>query len=804
MPESLKTQAPSILLLDNSQADAQHVREVLQSLPRWQPNITLHLSGEGILPSASSQFDLLLVTDDYADFKLSQIIKVAKFYQPAAHIVLLGTTPPGARSPQEFIDAGRAGVSYWLQKDNVSITTLNTMLQQLLNGSNHQPPVARPTPAAKRAPGSPTTDAATLAAADSDSSVDQVEAIVDDLSVGIIVFSVAGDDFVCRRINAAAATSTRVKPQDLLGKRLTNDAAKFENFDLLSALQQVSTDAKAQTHRVMSLRDDASASWREIVIRPLQGGGLLVEIHDITERVQHAAERRYKEKIWWHIAKSLPDLCVIVDENDTVNQVISGEWQQLNIDSTALPGQQITAMLAPDEREQCHQSIQKALNTGKTQTAVYALDGAEDQSRLHVKIALLHAEVNAPRQVIWLARDLNDNHSEPHLAADTTRNPTQVLAEILQRAPFMAAISNAEGRYEHVNSAVVQQLRQPAEAIIGKADAELFADKEALTLQRLDKKLQLEGVAQQCEIALTIAGEVQNFRIFKMPIAGVNSATQNIFTLALPLAPHPAKAEAGTRDESQQQVAVQPESIDELVSDIARDFNDVLVNLTEHSRVVFDDSKGAPASEITSYLHAVMNSSQRARDLITQMMAFQASDADSAKPGSVDLALFMSGIVDLLRNTIGQHLQITSDLQQHLRVQEIESLRMQNALIQLFRVAQQNFDASGHLSVCMRTLTQQDHECAYCYGKVRGDFVVISMHNNRRTNADAMDDFNAELPQDEALLVQIKRIHELLKPYSGHIVLRGQAEQEQGWYVFLAAEADKQHALKICPLEEAG
>ena len=807
MSESSTTQAQSVLLLDNNEADAQHLCALLQSVPLWQLDTTVHLSSEGILPTAGSHFDLLLVTDDYAALKLRQVIELAKFYQPQAHIVLLGTSMPGARSPQQFIDAGRAGVSYWLQKDNISLTTLKSLLQQVLNRGEQKAPLAQPAPGAIPAPVSSAANVDAEAAAENNSSVERVDTLIDAISVGIIIFAVADDGFVYRRMNRTAAESTQLEPQQLIGKRLANDAINLENFDLFNALRHVCADATAQTHRIMNLGDDASISWREIGIRPLQGGELLVEIQDITERIHLAAERRYSEKIWWHIAKSLPDLCVTLDENGRVNRVISGQWQQFNIASDTLPGQPISEFLAQDERGHCSQTIQKALNTGKTQTAVYALDSAEIQVRLHVKVALLHVEVDAPRQVIWLARDISEGYSEPQHVTDTANITPQLLAETLQHAPFMAAISNADGRYEHVNAAVTRHLQQPAEAIVGRADTELFAGEVALTLQRLDQKLLAEGVAQQCEIALTTEGEEQLFRIIKIPLSGMSSATQNIFTLALPVSTLTAstlttRPEAAENNQPLQQVAVQQESIDELVGDIARDFNDVLVNLTEHTRVALDDSGGEPTSEITNYLHAVMNSSQRARDLVVHMMALQTSDQKTAKPGTADLTLLMNGIVELLRNTIGQHLQITSDLQQALQVEEIDSLRMQNAFIQLFRVAQQCFDASGHLSVCMRTLTQQDHECAYCYGKVRGDFIVISMHNSMRTNADAIDDFDAELPQDETLLVQIKRIHELLKPYSGHIVLRGRAEEEQSWYVFLATAADKEHALKLCPQQD--
>ncbi|MGI9286053.1 MAG: PAS domain-containing protein [Pseudomonadales bacterium] len=903
MPESLLTQVRTVLLLDNSQSDATQLCETLNTLPLWQLSTTIHLSGEGIFPTAERSFDLLLVADDYAHSKLGQIIEIAKFYQPHARIVLLSTAQGGEHSPQEFVDAARAGVSYCLLRENLSVDALLEMLQQVFNNSEQatkpdttrsaalsladskdlhwildlrkgtigydaaaqqalginsdmapstvqqwqatihpddidqlmggvnacmagqaehgvQPyrirndngrwlPVQAPALLAERddkgitvrivgrfrlpdESNNESSGADTVVTALDEMRSAKTDDIADEITLGIIKFSAAGEDFVYRSINHAAAKSEQLNPPELIGQRLMNHAPSFENFNLGNALRQVSADSATQTHRVMSLRDDATASWREIVIQRLPDGDLLVEIQNVTERVQNDTNQRYEEQIWRHIVNSLPDMSVLLDENGTIMRVISGEWQQLNIDTAQLVGEPITNILLPGEREKCQQNIQKALNTGKTQIAIYAIDSMENQLRLQVKIALLHTEVSAPRQVIWVAREI----AESHIEADRLVNDHELINEMLQRAPFLTAITDVEGRYEHVNPAFAQQIQQPSDAIIGKTDADLFGEQVGLTLQNLDQKLLAEGVAQQSDIVLPGEGGEQRFRVIKIPLNGMSMLTQNIFTFAMPL----TKLE---QTEHEQLPATQPESIDDLVSDIARDFNDVLVNLTEHTRMALYDADGEPASEITTYLRAVMNSSQRARDLVLQMMAYQNNDESKIQTSAVDLTLFMSGIVELLRNTIGQHLQITSDLQQHLLVKEIDSLRIQNSLIQLFRVAQESFDASGHLSLCMHVLTGQDHVCAYCYGKVRGDFVEISMYNSMQTNTDALNNVVADLPQDETLLSQIKRIHELLKPYGGHIMRRGTAGEEESWHVFLAVDPEAECALKICPPSEA-
>lgn len=900
MPENLLTQVRSVLILDNDKSDAVQLREMLNTVPLWELDTTVHHSGEGIFPTTRRAFDLLLVTDDYGHSELGQIIEIAKYYQPHTHIVLLSTAQQGAHSPQEFIDAAHAGVSYCLVKENLSPDALLDMLQEVFHsrastlGQTAAPPSGETEKdvhwildlrkgtiefdsAAQHALGfspdtAPTTvqqwqatihrddldplmyglnaciagqadhavrpyrvrhvsgqwllaeapsllaerdekgrtlrivgrfrspDAAGsgppsedgVAAASGEPPGAPLDSIVDEISLGVIKFAWIDEDFVYKSINRAAADSEQLNPHEVISQRLTTHTLGFENFSLGNALRQVHTDGARKTQRVMRLNDDATASWREIIVQRLPNGELLVEIRDISEHVEHDTKRRHDERIWWHIVNSLPDMCVLLDDNGNVMRVISGEWQQPNIDSAALAGKPIANILLADERDRCQESVQKAFNTGKTQTATYTIDSIENELRIQVKIALLRTEVNAPRQVIWMAREM----TEPRIEVDTLINDQELFSEMLQRAPLLIAITDMEGRYERVNPYFAQLLQQPSDAIVGKTDAQLFNEKVALQLQNLDQKLLAEGIAQKCDIALTSDSGEQNFRVIKIPLHGMSMLTQNIFTLAIPLA-GPAVAQ------NEQPKLEQRQSIDELVGDIARDFRDVLVNLTEHTQMALSESEGEPTSEIATYLRAVMNSSQRARDLVLQMLNYQDADSTETTSGATDLTLFTTGIVDLLRNTVGQHLQISSDLQPNLRVQELDSLRLQNALVQLFRAAQSSFDSSGHLSVCLRVLTQEDHTCAYCYAKISGQFVEISMHNSMQTNADAVHDVGADLPQDETLLSQIKRIHELLKPYSGHIMWRGEAGREESWCLFLAVDPDAERALKICPADEA-
>ena len=210
MPESKLTATRSVLLLENSLVAATQLRELLSALPGWHLDTTVHLSDAGIFPTSSDLHDLVLVADDYAHLNLSQIIEVAKCYQPHAHIVVLGTTLADARSPQQFVAAGRAGVNYWLQKDNISLVTLNSMLQQLFNDGDQPARLVNPATEAKPAPASPAAGV-NLATEHNAGLATQADSILAEIPVGIIIFGVADDDFIYRRINRAAAESTQLK-----------------------------------------------------------------------------------------------------------------------------------------------------------------------------------------------------------------------------------------------------------------------------------------------------------------------------------------------------------------------------------------------------------------------------------------------------------------------------------------------------------------------------------------------------------------------------------------------------------------
>jgi len=74
------------------------------------------------------------------------------------------------------------------------------------------------------------------------------------------------------------------------------------------------------------------------------------------------------------------------------------------------------------------------------------------------------------------------------------------------------------GYYTHANAAFSRIFKKPIEEIVGKTDKEIFSEKEAKMLRKIDLKLLESGEIDTREDILTVGGEVRIFKTTKVPL----------------------------------------------------------------------------------------------------------------------------------------------------------------------------------------------------------------------------------------------------------------------------------------------
>ncbi len=539
----------NILVLDDNPADALLVRQMLQSLSGWSLNCETHRSDEGILPqnlkNKTSQH-LILVAEGYANTQMQQMLELLSFFQPEAKIVLLSNNGGTNVAPQDFIAAAHAGLLQWLQKETLSVNALHTLLGGLFpeakisipsrplvkNDAQHFLPQAirrsasdiaasaeeTLRPIATPNPANDSEEKAQSFAGDNNAapriapSSDHLTHL-DLLSVGIIEFETCEEGFLFRNINQSAALSENLDRRALAGKLLQEQELHYENFDLIECLETLGQTGDSKKARALSLSSAGDAAWKNITAHRVSESHIVVEIQDITEQVAQNNAQKQSANIWQEIVHSLPDLSILVDEEGSIVELISGEWNQIRSDEASLRGETFTSLLADSDRQLYQDQLSKVLNTGKHQTAAFCLEVSDTRLWLHCKFSLLRTEASAERRVLIVCHDVSEQQEQVQmLVGDLNINK-----ELFRRAPFAMAYKDNEGRFERANPYFLDifQLRQ--DDLLGKTESECLSAHAASLLARLNHRVSASGDIAQAELQLS-ADDPQTYQAVLLPL----------------------------------------------------------------------------------------------------------------------------------------------------------------------------------------------------------------------------------------------------------------------------------------------
>ncbi len=142
------------------------------------------------------------------------------------------------------------------------------------------------------------------------------------------------------------------------------------------------------------------------------------------------------------------------------------------------------------------------------------------------------------------------------------------------------------------------------------------------------------------------------------------------------------------------------EAIGRLASGVAHDLNNVLAPILSHANAAQEDLP--PGTEVQQDLTQVIESAQRARGLVRRLLAFARSQPAEVLP--LDLSEVLSGLLPMLRDVVGRHVELVADLATGLPAVEVDRGQLETVLINLAANARDALPSGGRLQVSTASL----------------------------------------------------------------------------------------------------
>lgn len=221
-------------------------------------------------------------------------------------------------------------------------------------------------------------------------------------------------------------------------------------------------------------------------------------------------------------------------------------------------------------------------------------------------------------------------------------------------------------------------------------------------------------------------------------------------------------------------------ALGQLTGGIAHDFNNILASVLGHAELTLIESRALGSSQITDYVEEIQQAAERARDLISQMLAF----SRGIKSGEETIAVvpLMREFIKLLRPVLPATVEIRTEIDEDVPDVRIDPIQLQQVVLNLGINARDAMGEMGELTIAVNVRTLDGEQCASCMAPIFGEFVEISVADDGQGIEGEhlgyiFDPFFSTKDVGKGSGLGLSVVHGIVHERRGHIVLDSEVGQ---------------------------
>jgi PAS domain S-box-containing protein len=227
------------------------------------------------------------------------------------------------------------------------------------------------------------------------------------------------------------------------------------------------------------------------------------------------------------------------------------------------------------------------------------------------------------------------------------------------------------------------------------------------------------------------------------------------------------------------------ESLGELAGGIAHDFNNLLAVIINYAAFVADSlDAAAPAGDeeqrhtMRTDVEQISLAAQRAAHLTHQLLAFARREV--VQPEIVDVNAVVTDVEQLLKSTLGEHIELRSELAPDLRSVLIDPGRLEQILVNLAVNARDAMPDGGTLTIRTANLDVDEDYTAHRAELSPGPYVELRVGDNgkgmtREVAERAFDPFFTTKPAGQGTGLGLATIYGIVEQAGGRVQIRSES-----------------------------
>ena len=227
--------------------------------------------------------------------------------------------------------------------------------------------------------------------------------------------------------------------------------------------------------------------------------------------------------------------------------------------------------------------------------------------------------------------------------------------------------------------------------------------------------------------------------------------------------------------QNQLRQAQKMEAIGQLTGGIAHDFNNILGSILGYTSLAQQKVPENDNRKLAGYLAEVYRAGERARDLISQMLAFSRGGATASQ--AMELTPLVKECVKMMRSTLPTTIALQTDIADDLPAVMMETVQLHQLVMNLCINARDAIkNEKGCIEIRLHTVTGIQTNCSSCHHPVQGDFVeLIAWDNGQGIDTSVQhkifDPFFTTKDIGKGTGMGLSMVHGIVHGHGGHILV---------------------------------
>ena len=241
------------------------------------------------------------------------------------------------------------------------------------------------------------------------------------------------------------------------------------------------------------------------------------------------------------------------------------------------------------------------------------------------------------------------------------------------------------------------------------------------------------------------------------------------------------------------------EAIGQLTGGVAHDFNNLLTVILGSAELL--EEQLPPTGDAYDLATAIRTSAERGASLTHRLLAFARRQTLDAKP--IDANALVAGMGDLLRRSLGEHIEVEIRLAPDLRLALVDPSQLENAVLNLCLNARDAMPSGGRLVIETANADPEDADASLEEHGVSGGYVLVTVSDtgigmNAETVARVFEPFFTTKDVGKGSGLGLSMVYGFVKQSGGHVHIRSEPGRGTDVKLYLprapeAAEEDERH-----------